>query len=504
MIQTVRLGLWQGLFLFALTTTAPAHATVYYVSDCQAGAAQGCVAGDDANPGTDIDHPWKTTTKVNAVMESLSAADEIRFAKGASLSPARLTIFNLQSRAHRPLVFDSYRPRWGNGLQKPILTGEGDAGVLSFADSGDADHDEGYVVRNLDIRGQGKATGVFIYNDADYITLENLDISNFEIGIDCSDSNAPAPGSDGHNDFIVVRNSFIRHNKGLGYLGGCRNVLVENNRFDNNGFGGDLLNRNHNVYITGKALNVVVRGNVLTRSAVGAGQCQGVPIVVHDNQVGLVIENNFIDEGAGAGAGCYGIQVNPGYPNTPESLAGTIIRGNTIVNVGGVGISVGSCPGCVIEDNVIVQERPGDFTGITMPAENIEVGVDAADDRLTVRNNHIFVAKAGRVSVGIRVETYGSRHRVTGNRMLFGPKSAQAQCFSTTKLGRASFAEFDGNVCASSAKLIYSSTYKTLAQAQAAGFDVHGAAPADLGIELPSASNGYKLKQPDRAKQVAR
>ena len=503
MLKTIQLGLWRGLLVIALACVAQARATVYYVSDCSAGAAQGCVPGDDSNPGTGMDHPWKTTAKVNAVMESLVAGDEVRFAKGSSLSAARLTIFNLRSRANRPLIFDSYRPKWGNGLQKPILTGEGDAGVLSFADSGDADHDEGYVVRNLDIRGPGTATGIFIYNDADYITLENLDISNFEIGVDCSDSNKPAPGSDGHNDFIILRNSAIRNNKGIGYLGGCRNVLVENNRFDNNGFGGDLLNRNHNIYITGKALNVVVRGNVLTRSAVGAGLCQGVPIVAHDNQVGLVIEKNTVDESTGAGPGCYGIQVNPGYPNSPESFGGSVIRANTIVNVGGVGISIGSCPGCIVQDNVIVQERPGDFTGITMPAENIEAGSDAADDKLTVRNNHIFVSKAGRESVGIRVETYGGGHRVTGNQIYFGPKSARAQCFSTTKLSRASFAEFDGNVCASSAKFTYSSAYKTLDQAQAAGFDVHGSTPKELDVELPSSSNGYALKKVSRPAQAA-
>ena len=44
--------------LFALTGAA--HATSYYVSDCGSGANGKCVAGNDANPGTNPAAPWKS------------------------------------------------------------------------------------------------------------------------------------------------------------------------------------------------------------------------------------------------------------------------------------------------------------------------------------------------------------------------------------------------------------------------------------------------------------
>jgi hypothetical protein len=424
----------------------------------------------------------------------MAAGDEVRFARGASFVNAKLNIFNLQSRAATPLVFDSYKPTWGTGTQKPILTAASGDGVFAFTDSGNADHDEGYVVRNLDLRGLGNGTGIFIYNDADYITLDNLDVSNFEIGVDCSESNAPNAGSNGHNDYIVLRNSNIKNNKAIGYLGGCNQVLVENNRFDNNGFGGPIFVRNHNLYIGADGSNITVRGNVLTRSAVSGGACQGSGIVVHNNQTGLVIENNTVDETTGAGGSCYGIQVNPGNAGVAEGFRGTIIRGNKVINVGWVGISVGACPDCVIENNFVAQERAGTFVGIAMPAENIEVGLDAADTNLTVRNNSIYMAGGNYESYGIKVETYGATHKIVSNLIYFGSATTKSMCFGTNGLTLAKFSAFDNNLCYATGTANYSQLYTTLAAAQAAGFDVHGLNKDPMLEAIPSASNGFAMK----------
>jgi hypothetical protein len=482
-----------GLMAIAVAFSTSVSATVYYVSDCQAGAVATCVPGNDNNPGTSIDAPWQTTARVSTAIGNLAAGDEIRFARGGSFANARLRVFNLNSRAATPLVFDSYQPRWSTTSQKPILTSPVDVGIFDFEDSGNADHDEGYVVRNLDLRGQGTGTGVFIYNDADYITLDSLDISNFAIGVDCSDSNPPNTGSNARNDYITLKNSTIKNNTAQGYLGGCNQVLIENNRFDNNGYSGTLA-RNHNIYIGSNGSNVTVRGNVLTRSAVGAGVCQGVALVVHNNQTGLLIEKNTIDETTGAGPGCYGIQVNPGNGGLAESFRGTIIRSNKVINVGANGIAVGSCPDCVIENNVIVQQVPRTFIGITMPSENIETGLDAADNNLMVRNNSIYIASGTYDSVGIRVATYGSNHKVVSNLIYYGSGTNNAKCFDTSGLTRANFYAFDNNLCYSSRPFTYSQAYTTLAAAQSAGFDVHGFNIDPMLEALPSASNGYAMK----------
>jgi hypothetical protein len=258
-----------------------------------------------------------------------------------------------------------------------------------------------------------------------------------------------------------------------------------------------MINRNHNIYISTEGTNVVVRGNTLTRSAVTGGACGGVPIVAHGKQAGLVIENNVIDESTGAAPGCYGIQVNPGYGSIAESFTGAVIRGNKVINPGTIGIAVGSCPSCVIENNFVIKETSGLFVGIAMPSENIEAGVDAADTNLTVRNNSIYVTSPAYGSQGIRTETYGGTHKVVSNMVFFGPTASGVACFSTKGLTLASFTAYDNNLCYSTGSVAYSATYATLAAAQAAGFDRNGMFKDPQLLAAPSAANGYSMKAAD-------
>jgi len=478
--------------------SAHAGATAYYVSDCQASAAAGCQAGDDAKDGKTPATAWRTAARVATAIGTLQAGDEVRFARGGSFDAFHLRIFNPNSTAAAPIVFDAYLPPQGTpNWARPILSVPAGSTGLDFEDSGNADHDEGYVVRDLDLRGGDSSasggTGIFLYNDVDHVTLDHLSISGFAIGVDCAGSNAPNAGSDGLNEYITLRRSTIAGNGVQGwYNGGCSHVLIEENQFDDNGFAGPVLMKNHNIYIGDTGDDVTVRRNRLTRSAVGAQQCQGVPLVAHGQHARLLIEGNVIDESTGAGGGCYGIQVNPGYPGA-ENLGGTVIRGNLVVNVGGNGISVGACPDCRVENNRIVQTVPRTFFGINMPAENIAVGVDAADMHLTVRNNTIYVARGTPDSVGIRVGTYGAQHVVVSNLVYYGEGSANPACFSTPGLTRSSFTAFDDNLCFSAGTGLYGTAYATLAAAQAGGFDLHGVAQDPLFAATPSAANGWNV-----------
>lgn len=493
----MKAGLAFALSLICASWGSSCHATDYYVSDCQTGAVAQCLAGNNTNDGRSPDRPWQNLSKVASVFATLQPGDRILFARG-SAQLGGLSIYNPNSRATNPIVVDAYWPKWSSGGALPILNVPLDQDGLSFADSGLSDHDEGYVVRNLSLRGPSpqKRTGVFIYNDVDHVLLENLEISNFSGGVNCAASNAPNNAqSDAKNDNITLRNSIIRGNGGQGYYNGsCSNVAIEGNLFDNNGFGFFPLFKYHNIYIGDEGHNVSVRSNILTRSAVGDGLCQGVPIVAHGVQTGLVIENNYIDESTGAGNGCYGIQVNPGY-SLAESLRGTVIRSNTIVNVGANGISIGSCPDCVVENNKIVQavKRPF-FYGINMPAENITEGVDAADAHLTVRNNTIYIAGGDKNNYGIQVGKYGSQHVVVSNVVYFDSASAGASCFSTLGLISNRFISFDYNLCfnASGAGR-YSADYQTLSQAAQAGFDRNGLNRSPLFVRTPRAENKWSL-----------
>ena len=116
---------------------------------------------------------WQTVANVNSIVNNLQGGDRILFAKGGSWVDASIgNVYNFNTTGANPIVFDSYDPTWG-GIAKPILT-EARTGInlFKFTDGGNADHDEGYVVQNLDLRGGGTGMwGIFAYNDADNIMI---------------------------------------------------------------------------------------------------------------------------------------------------------------------------------------------------------------------------------------------------------------------------------------------------------------------------------------------
>ena len=59
--------------------------TVHYISDCQAGAISGCVAGSDSNNGTSPSTPWKTIEKAqNDIQYNSPPGKQYLFARGGS------------------------------------------------------------------------------------------------------------------------------------------------------------------------------------------------------------------------------------------------------------------------------------------------------------------------------------------------------------------------------------------------------------------------------------
>ena len=45
----------------------------YYICDCETNADPDCVPGDDANPGTSVEQPWKTYDKAQGSFALLEA-----------------------------------------------------------------------------------------------------------------------------------------------------------------------------------------------------------------------------------------------------------------------------------------------------------------------------------------------------------------------------------------------------------------------------------------------
>lgn len=487
------------LFILLFALTGAANAASYYVSDCGAGANAQCVAGNDANAGTSAAAPWRTCAQVSSRFPALAAGDQVLFARGSSQTACNLYyLSNLNSRAGNPIVLGAYTPSWATATTAtPILNGTTSSYTLGLVNSGNSTHDEGYVVQDLHFVGAGVTSAypaMMMANDVDYVTIRRVEIEGYAAGIQCSGgtNNTLAVGSDGASEHIVIRESNIHHNRGMGVLTSCNDMLIENNRFDNNGVG--MLD--HHIYLNGATIagveqtvkQVVVRGNTLTNNSPYAsatamsptpGGCGAVAIIAHGLKSGIIIEGNTISEPTIPSSGsCWGISVDSGSYGMPEGFNQVVIRGNTVINYA-LGIGVDMCDTCTVENNYVYSEMSAS-SGIVAPSKYFQAAIpgNTLNNKLTVRNNTVYLKTPGASSVGVRISRDGAGHVVASNLTYFGTGSTSATaCFNTSGLATTAFNTFDNNLCYYAATLgSWDTTRTTLAAQQAAGFDLHSKA----------------------------
>lgn len=485
------------LFVLGLLFAASLSAAERYVCDCAAGAAAGCVAGNDGAAGNSPATAWRSYDRAQDAWSGLAAGDSLRFCRGGVFPIAGSTQWhNAQCTATQRCSIEAYSASWASGTEpRPRLVQSSGHGFV-FANAGDAAPDGGYRVRDLELTCTACSNddwGFFLFNDVDDLRLERLRISGFGIGVHLSGANpcGSAPGCDGHNSRIELLASEIEGNRMLGWLGAGDDLLLADNRFIGNGSGTVF---QHNVYLSqsnGATQRIRVLRNELFRSAATAsGSCQGGSFAVHGEHTDLLIEGNTIREDAGAAdPACWGLGVTPGYA-TPEGFVRAVIRGNTFRNVGNIAIALASCQDCVVENNVIVSEQSFGSVAIAAPA-----AARAADDlpltRLTARNNSVYLTAPS--SIGIRLGDEGSQHRVVSNALHSTTTSGTWSCLSLN-LGVAAYAAVDNNVCgyAAGAGREWEQGSGTLAAWRSAtGLDL-GSQSALPGFVAP-AGPGYRL-----------
>lgn len=436
---------------FVFSISRHALAADHYVSDCQAGADDDCVAGDDSNAGTSPSKPWRTLAQANAAFASFAAGDRILFARGGSFSGDEHEWTNASCKVAEPCVLADYDPPWASGDEgRPILSSAGTRFFHFVAGSG-------YEMRNLELRGLGDGTtwAIIVEAGIDGLVVDNLVIQNFAIGFY---GGHPAPSH------VTFSNSRVLHNRTFGWFGGANQSLIEDNYFEDNGTEAIF---DHNIYFS-YATDTVIRGNELYKSDMGGtGQCRGTSLVVHGQSQRITVEGNYVHEDVGAAeGGCWGIALVPGY-SSAEDFSGSIIRGNRVVNVGNLAIGASSCPDCVIENNVIVQEQAYGADGIRVPTAPRDPE-DVADDHATVRNNSIYMNPGPGGSKGIVVGKEGGAHVVVGNIVSYTGSSSDFFCFELS-LPPDSYEAVDNNICSFSGRGYWEySTFSTLAEWQAA------------------------------------
>jgi len=441
-----------GLFVGEMETAVFANvpqvqtATTYYVCECDNQADGDCVNGNDANIGDSVNAPWRTFEQARSQFSSLAAGDAILFCQGGAFDASNTNDrwVNTNCTTSAPCTVADYTPHWASGDEnRPIIWRTAQADGFALEDGGNAEHEEGYIFRNLDMRCVGcNRNGFFLYNDIDDVLIDNVSIDGFTIGVHAAGSNncnVNDPDCDGLNERLTVRNATIINNERQGHLGGNNGLLIEDSYFENNGNGTVF---DHNIYVS-NADDMVIRGNELYRSSLNeSGNCGGVPLVGHGVMDNLLIEDNLIREDIGkAEQGCWGIAIDAGY-GSAEQFSDVVIRGNRVENVGNTAIGVSSCIDCVIENNVIIHEQVFGVTGIAVPDRSPGVG-DATTTNVTIRNNSLSISSSGR---GISVIDEGNSHQIVSNAIRYSGSNNGWDCLRAT-LPAASYEAIDYNVC---------------------------------------------------------
>ena len=462
--------------------------TIYYFCDCQAGAEAGCVAGNDSSPGTSPAAPKRTWNAAISAFNAMNPGDTVALCKGGLWNvPAATdaTGANCGYSPHAPALRNSrcaagasltdpanpstcdirdYQASWG-GSGRPVLYAyqSGPTHIIT-RDSGSATggSTNGVRIVNLELRGRNAGPNGGTYSDHYGIGFSTCNYDTDDSWLICN------------NTFTNLRLGMYGDSKGSGMTNlnvrGNRFVMLDldawlgtpgsHARFDANFFdnvGGFYHpvtgNQAHTIYLAGDgvawAQDVRVVNNEFRRSGAGGtvGACSTPTLVGHEKYDGLLVENNIIDAGAGAVGGCWNIDFNnevqaPFY----TAYRSTIIRRNVILG-SSVGITIGSSPGAIIENNVIslTATTPAWGVGIQSPYGAAKAGDDVASN-VTIRNNTVHMSGPnGGAYTGILVGTEGTGH-VIANNSIYMTATGSTTCFSTP-LAAGAYAFVGNNAC---------------------------------------------------------
>jgi hypothetical protein len=384
-----------------------ASGTPLHLSDCQAGAAPGCVPGHNANPGTAA-APKRDLSGVD--VNALPPGSTLLFARGGAWN-VTFVLNNPFVTSAAPLTFADY----GSGALPTWRTPSGT--TVIFGRYGDTVVDGGYVFRNIKFDGLGSGQqGVLVQGGTRDVVFDGVEARGFDIGLHAQQMGA------GRNVRLVIRNSFVHHNSQHGFLGDSDGLLIEGTRFeDNNPSGGG---REHGAYLGGKSTGLTMRNNTFRRNSVNSatGRCDGGNLTIHGQHDSVLIENNVIEQAA-ADDGCFGISLTAGY-STAEWFRNAVIRGNSIVNVGACAVCVSAAPGVLIEGNKVYNTQARWHVGVLIPAIRIGPG-DAEDSGAVIRDNLICHTGPNASSTGVQAPSAAS---VAGNTYRTGAAASTGAC----------------------------------------------------------------------------
>lgn len=461
-----------------------ASAADHHACDCGPAAAPSCQPGDDAASGDTPTSPWRTLTAARqAFGATLGPGDRVLLCRGGAFTADGGAWVNGRCTAAAPCTVGAYTPASGDTAD-PVIESSGFT-AFDLGNPGDARAERGYVFEHLDLRCEGCETtggvGVLLFNDVDHVTLRDLSIGGFGVGVHVAGTNpclSEDADCDGQSSDLTIERARVHGSSVIGFLGGADRTRILDSTFSENGTDSAF---HHNLYLagaTGPTRDVEIRGNTLHRSSwQGDARCQGASLAVHGSHSDLVITDNLVmEDPGGADPGCWGIAVDAAHSEDERIHRLTLAR-NTVIDMGEVGIGLSSCVDCVVENNVVASAQAFPTTGIQAPDRPLEAG-DAEMSGLTVRNNSLWLAAGG---AGISLPDQVSGHVVVSNAIALG---GAGPCFEGAP-DPTGYAAFSHNVCGATDGAWFSGV-GDLGDWQATGLGAASQA-TDPGFSEPSA-----------------
>jgi hypothetical protein len=465
----------------AACAAEPMRGTVYYYCDCGTGADADCVPGDNANTGTDPDAPRRTIDDAVTRYNALTGTNTIAFCNGGAFDATPTNWLSLNNascpagttcndfREYVPTTFHNHAAP----MSKPIINNV-TTDTTTFAVTGTKG---GVRFLNLSLKGStGGATNArhafFFYRGAHDVAMCNLDMDAFDMPV----YNESGGDGDAKTTNIKLTGSNITNSRVIGYLGGGDNSEISYNNWDGNGSSNVF---DHTIYLASSKniTNIRVIGNYIHGQY--GPTCLGSVMIAHASIDGLLVrDNTIVLEATQTAPGCWGIGFNNHTGAThPQYYRNAVFSGNTVINGGNLGFTVSSCPGCVIENNVIIQNwASGGGTGISVPAYAADTTRgDDINTANTIRNNTVwFGPNATGTSTGIDVNNEGTDYIVANNTVSSTQSTGTLNCFRY-RLALSSYSFINNNHCSSTVSNRWETTQGALAAwqsyAAAYGFD---------------------------------
>lgn len=388
-----------------------------YYCDCTGPGATCATSGSDAGAGTQ-NSPYQTLDKAMAWLVG-GTNRTVALCKGGSFTSAHTGqfVYTLAAISCPAGTICNELREYGTSGAKPIVNNPiGNRYLFSTANNAG-----GYRFMNLKLQGTWATTsgqsnlGFFLWADPGYkihdITIENVDMDSFNLAIQDATY---------INNNITITGNHFTNNSTFAYLGGSSNLTLSYNSFINNGSDNKF---DHAVYLgtNSPVTNVSIVGNFISGFSTASGNtnCMGPPFTAHASVTNLIVSGNVIVEGTNADPGCWGFDVN-NFTNATGAIffRNALFSNNIIVNGGNNGMNVGSCPYCVIQNNLIIFQNNAEAAGIASPSGVARTtSGDDVETNATIVNNTIYFNSTSSQGMkgGVWVGWEGTGHVVANN-----------------------------------------------------------------------------------------